>query len=90
MPPHSLTYDPLIAQYDSLSNVVNEALKANTTPYFLAYFQRSFDLNKEYLGFFHREGNVEKRTRDKFPYNPKDSVKYREKFALLEPDVVKK
>ncbi len=89
MPPLCYPYDSLIAKFDSLATIANEVKKSNTTPYFLAYFQHSFDMMPEYAKFFHRDGNIEKAIRMKHPYRKKDIAKYKEKFEMLEPKVAK-
>ena len=55
----------------------------DNTPYFLAYFQHSFDLEPRYERLFHNEGSIDDDLRKKFPYRKKDKDKYRAKFAAL-------
>ena len=61
---------------------LSEARKDNT-PYFLAYFQHSFDLEPKYKRLFYNEGNVSDAIRKKYPYKSKDKEAYRKKFKLL-------
>lgn len=53
------------------------------TPYFLAYFQHSFDLEPKFKRLYFNEGNVSDETRKKYPYKKKDIPAYRTKFATL-------
>ncbi|MCQ2254650.1 MAG: hypothetical protein MJZ29_04070 [Bacteroidaceae bacterium] len=55
----------------------------DNTPYFLAYFQHSFDLEPRYERLFHNEGSIDDDLRKKFPYKKKDKDKYRAKFAAI-------
>jgi hypothetical protein len=74
-------FDELIAESSN-----KEAVPKNDTPHFLAYFQKSFDLNPEYKEYYSHEGNIEKGIFDKFPYKKEEADKYREKFNILVPD----
>lgn len=58
-------------------------LKDNDAPYFLAYFQHSFDLEPELKRQYFRDGNVNETRREKNPYKKKDIQKYRDKFKVL-------
>lgn len=53
------------------------------TPYFLAYFQRSFDIEPKYKKLYYNEGNVSDEVRKKYPYKKKDVEAYRRKFKAL-------
>ncbi len=54
------------------------------TPYFLAYFQKSFDLEPRYQRFYFNEGGVDDNTRKRYPYKTKDIDKYRKKFIAIQ------
>ena len=56
---------------------------ANDAPYFLAFFQHSFDLEPRYERLFHNEGAIDDDLRKKFPYKKSDIAKYREKFQAI-------
>lgn len=58
-------------------------LNVDNVPYFLAYFQHSFDLEPSYKKMFYREGNIDEATRKKYPYKKKDIEAYRRKFELI-------
>lgn len=53
------------------------------TPYFLAFFQHSFDLKPEYKMLYFSEGNVKETTREQYPYKRKDIEAYRQKFLMI-------
>ena len=57
--------------------------KEDKTPYFLAYFQHSFDLEPKYKRLYYNEGNVSDDIREKFPYRKKDIPAYRKRFNNL-------
>lgn len=89
VPPDKLnTYYNLLRKFDELiaESSNKEAVPKNDTPHFLAYFQKSFDLNPEYKEYYSHEGNIEKGIFDKFPYKKEEADKYREKFNILVPD----
>jgi hypothetical protein len=58
----------------------------NDAPHFLAYFQKSFDMNPKYIEHYTHEGNISKIIFKKFPYKKEEANKYREKFNILVPD----
>lgn len=58
----------------------------NDAPHFLAYFQKSFDMNPKYKEHYSHEGNISKIIFKKFPYKKEEADKYREKFDILVPD----
>lgn len=60
------------------------------TPYFLAYFQHSFDLEPKYKRNYFNEGNVSDEIRKKYAYNKKDIPAYRKKFAMLKAQADRK
>lgn len=53
------------------------------TPYFLAYFQHSFDLQPKYRNLYANEGNVSDDIREKYPYDEAKADAYRRKFDML-------
>lgn len=55
----------------------------NDAPYFLVFFQHSFDLEPRYERLFHNEGAIDDDLRKKFPYRKADIGKYREKFKAI-------
>lgn len=59
------------------------ASRQDNTPYFLAYFQHSFDLEPKYKRLFYNEGNVSDDIRKKFKYTKKNIPAYRKKFKAL-------
>lgn len=72
-------YQKRLAEHEA---AVSKAQK-DKTPYFLAYFQHSFDLEPKYKRMYFNEGNVSDETRKKYPYKKKDIPAYRTKFATL-------
>lgn len=58
--------------------------KALKVPYYLAYFQHSFDLEPKYIRLYFNEGNVSDDIRKAHPYTIKDIPKYRKMFALIQ------
>lgn len=67
---------------DEHEAAISKARK-DKTPYFLAYFQHSFDLEAKYKRLYYNEGNVSDETRKKYPYKKKDIPAYRAKFSML-------
>lgn len=59
------------------------AAAGDKTPWFLAYFQHSFDLEPKYKRLYFNEGNVSDDIRKKYKYRSKDIPAYRRKFELL-------
>lgn len=59
------------------------AAGSDKTPFFLAYFQHSFDLEPKYKRLYFNEGNVSDDTREKYPYKEEDVAVYRRKFDIL-------
>lgn len=59
------------------------AARLDKTPYFLAYFQHSFDLEPKFKKLYYNEGNVSDDIREKFKYRKKDIPAYRRKFNAL-------
>lgn len=57
--------------------------KEKPIPYYLAYFQHSFDLDRELKRDYFREGNVNEERRKSHPYKKKDIQKYRDLFKAL-------
>lgn len=55
-------------------------------PYFLAFFQHSFDLDRELKRWYFREGNVNEERRKSHPYKKKDIQKYRDLFQAIIKD----
>lgn len=60
-----------------------KALNVDDVPYFLAYFQHSFDMEPEYKKLFYREGNISEDIRKKYKYRKKDIPAYRRKFEMI-------
>lgn len=58
-------------------------LNVDTIPYFLAYFQHSFDMQPEYRKLFYREGNIDESVRKRYKYRKKDIPSYRRKFEII-------
>ncbi len=58
--------------------------KALKVPYYLAYFQHSFDLEPKYIRLYFNEGNVSDDIRKAHPYTTKDIPKYRKMFELIQ------
>ncbi len=54
------------------------------TPYFLAYFQKSFDIEPRYQRYYLNEGAVDDDIRKRYPYKKKDIDKYRKKFIAIQ------
>lgn len=52
-------------------------------PYYLAYFQHSFDLQPEYKRYYINEGHVSEELRKKYSYRKKDIPAYRRLFTIL-------
>ncbi len=86
--------DPAAAvAYNEERNRYYEAMaaaRADKTPYFLAYFQHSFDLEPKYRRLYANEGNVSDDIRDKFPYKQEEAEAYRRKFDMLYAESRKK
>lgn len=61
----------------------DQQLDVDKVPYFLAYFQHSFDLEKRYIRLYRSEGNVSDDIRKKYKYTRKDIPAYRKKFEIL-------
>ncbi len=78
-------------KFMELRDEADAKLKGNDMPYYLAYFQHCFDLKPEYKDYFFVEGMIPERLRKSATrYYKKENVeKYREKFALLEPEAYK-
>ena len=57
--------------------------RGDKTPYFLAYFQHSFDLQPDYRRLYASEGNVKDDIRKKYPYIDEKADTYRRKFDVL-------
>lgn len=60
-----------------------KALNVDGVPYFLAYFQHSFDMEPDYKKLFYREGNIDEDTRKKYKYRKKDIPAYQRKFEMI-------
>ncbi|WP_155941864.1 hypothetical protein [Prevotella sp. AGR2160] len=52
-------------------------------PWYLAFFQHSFDLEPKYARLYFNEGNVSDDQRRQYPYRPKDIGNYRKMFQLI-------
>ena len=61
----------------------DDEIDTSKVPYFLAYFQHSFDLEKKFIRFYRNEGNVDDNVRKKYKYLRKDIPAYRKKFQLI-------
>lgn len=64
-------------------NEMMAAAGGDKTPFFLAYFQHSFDLEPKYRKLYANEGNVSDDIREKYPYDEAKAADYRRKFDLL-------
>lgn len=62
---------------------LQEAAGTDRTPFFLAYFQHSFDLEPKYKSLYANEGNVSDDIREKYPYDDDKADAYRRKFDML-------
>lgn len=62
---------------------LQEAVGTDRTPFFLAYFQHSFDLEPKYKSLYANEGNVSDDIREKYPYDDDKADAYRRKFDML-------
>lgn len=67
----------------STDRLVGEALGANYIPKYLAYMQKSFDIQPKYKKFLAQEGNVPKAVSQKYPYVPSKAAAYRDKYAKM-------
>lgn len=59
-------------------------LKDMKVPFYLAFFQHSFDLQPSYLRLYLNEGNISDDLRKKHPYRSRDIAKYRQMFTLIQ------
>lgn len=60
-----------------------QQLDIDKVPYFLAYFQHSFDLEKRFIRLYRSEGNVSDDIRKEYKYTRKNIPAYRKKFEIL-------
>lgn len=58
-------------------------LDVSKVPFYLAYFQHSFDLEPKFIRLYRNEGNVNDDIRKKSKYMRKDIPAYRKKFEIL-------
>lgn len=65
------------------SKKAENEVKVDNVPYFLAYFQHSFDMQPDFKKYFYREGNIDEDVRKKYKYRKKDIPAYRKMFELL-------
>lgn len=79
--PDSLVrYEKAMEAYDAEQRKV----KNMKVPFYLAFFQHSFDLQPSYLRLYLNEGNINDDLRKKYPYRSKDIIKYRQMFELIQ------
>lgn len=78
-------YNKKLEEYQArLANAsADDEVDTSKVPYFLAYFQHSFDLEKKFIRFYRNEGNVDDNVRKKYKYLRKDIPAYRKKFQLI-------
>lgn len=78
-------YNKKLEEYQArLANAnADDEVDTSKVPYFLAYFQHSFDMEKKFIRFYRNEGNVDDNVRKKYKYLRKDIPAYRKKFQLI-------
>ena len=64
-------------------NNTGPQLDVSKVPFYLAYFQHSFDLEPKFIRLYRNEGNVNDDIRKKSKYLRKDIPAYRKKFEIL-------
>ena len=80
-------YQEYLKQLDEIANGgnanVDEEIDVSKVPFFLAYFQHSFDMEKKFIRFYRNEGNVNDNVRKQYKYLRKDIPAYRKKFEII-------
>lgn len=79
-PDSLLRYEKALEAHEAENKKVLDA----KVPYYLAFFQHSFDLQPKYLRLYLNEGNINDDLRKKHPYRSKDIPKYRHMFTLIQ------
>ena len=85
-------YQEYLAKMEEDSKKADDGINTDKIPYFLAFFQHSFDLEPSYKKLFYREGNISEEKRRTFKYRKKDIPAYRKKFLQIKAaeDALKK
>ena len=76
-------YNKKLDEYNAKLENDADLIDTSKVPFFLAYFQHSFDMEKKFIRYYRNEGNVNDKVRKEYKYSRKDIPAYRQKFEMI-------
>lgn len=76
-------YNKKLDEYNAKLENDEDQVDTSKVPFFLAYFQHSFDMEKKFIRYYRNEGNVNDKIRKEYKYSRKDIPAYRQKFEMI-------
>lgn len=76
-------YNKKLDEYNAKLENDADLIDTSKVPFFLAYFQHSFDMEKKFIRYYRNEANVNEKIRKEYKYSRKDIPAYRQKFEMI-------
>lgn len=76
-------YNKKLDEYNAKLENDADQIDTSKVPFFLAYFQHSFDMEKKFIRYYRNEANVNEKIRKEYKYSRKDIPAYRQKFEMI-------